>query len=163
MKSAHRIGTNHGGAIIGDEKENRLAALRQRVRSKLVESRIASKKRQRKADNEIVVQVSQSKEGGGLLLLDDEISDGEKEAKNSLYLSYDWCIDGYCFRCINPSRKSIRVTKFVYFQTTDSLDIHGLVLDEEGEAVANVSIELVDPETKSTIKALLLTNLEDML
>ena len=39
------------------------------------------------------------------------------------------------------------------FRTTDSLDIHGLILDEEGEPVANVSIDLVDPESNSAIKS----------
>ena len=38
------------------------------------------------------------------------------------------------------------------FSSTDSLDIHGFVLDQEGEPVANVSIELVDTETNSPIK-----------
>ena len=33
------------------------------------------------------------------------------------------------------------------FKSSDSLDIHGFVLDEDGEPVANVTIELVDPES----------------
>ena len=39
------------------------------------------------------------------------------------------------------------------FKTTESLDIHGFVLDEDGEPVANVSIELVDPESNSALKS----------
>ena len=39
------------------------------------------------------------------------------------------------------------------FKSTDSLDIHGLGLDEDGEPVSNVSIELVDPDSESAIKS----------
>jgi hypothetical protein len=38
------------------------------------------------------------------------------------------------------------------FKSSDSLDIHGFVLDEDGEPVANVTIELVDPESDTAVK-----------
>ena len=153
MKSAHRIGTNHGRCNYRRRKRKSACALRQRVRSKLVESRIASNKRQRKADNEIVVQVSQSKEGGGLLLLDDEISDGERRRKIASTLVMIGALMGIVSGALILQGNPSGLLNSSIFRTTDSLDIHGLVLDEEGEAVANVSIELVDPETKSAIKS----------
>jgi hypothetical protein len=127
--------------------------LRQRIRSKLVDSRIASNKRQRKADNEIVVQVSQSKEGGFLQLQDDEITDGERRRKIASALVMIGALMGIVSGALILQGNPSGLLNSSIFRTTDSLDIHGLILDEEGEPVANVSIELVDPESNSAIKS----------
>ena len=127
--------------------------MRQRIRSKLVDSRIASNKRQRKADNEIVVQVSQSKEGGFLQLQDDEISDGERRRKIASALVMIGALMGIVSGALILQGNPSGLLNSSIFRTTDSLDIHGLILDEEGEPVANVSIELVDPESNSAIKS----------
>ena len=47
------------------------------------------------------------------------------------------------------------------FKSTDALDIHGFVLDEDGEPVANVSIELVDIESNSAGRAVFQMNMDD--
>lgn len=127
--------------------------MRQRIRSKLVDSRIASNKRQRKADNEIVVQVSQSKEGGFLQLQDDEISDGERRRKIASALVMIGALMGIVSGALILQGNPSGLLNSSIFRTTDSLDIHGLILDEEGEPVANVSIDLVDPESNSAIKS----------
>lgn len=127
--------------------------MRQRIRSKLVDSRIASNKRQRKADNEIVVQVSQSKEGGFLQLQDDEITDGERRRKIASALVMIGALMGIVSGALILQGNPSGLLNSSIFRTTDSLDIHGLILDEEGEPVANVSIELVDPESNSAIKS----------
>ena len=127
--------------------------MRQRIRSKLVDSRIASNKRQRKADNEIVVQVSQSKEGGFLQLQDDEISDGERRRKIASALVMIGALMGIVSGALILQGNPSGLLNSSIFSTTDSLDIHGLILDEEGEPVANVSVELVDPESNSAIKS----------
>ena len=64
-----------------DEKKNRLAALRQRVRSKLVDSRIASRKRAQQSEEEIVVQAPQIEEVGFLEIQEEEMSDGERRRR----------------------------------------------------------------------------------
>ena len=127
--------------------------MRQRIRSKLVDSRIASNKRQRKADNEIVVQVSQSKEGEFLQFQDDEISDGERRRKIASALVMIGALMGIVSGALILQGNPSGLLNSSIFRTTDSLDIHGLILDEEGEPVANVSIELVDPESNSAIKS----------
>ena len=72
---------NIRGAIISDDKQNRLAALRQRVRSKLIDSRIASRKREQQAEQEIVVKAPKVEEVGFLELDDQELTEGEKRRR----------------------------------------------------------------------------------
>jgi len=43
------------------------------------------------------------------------------------------------------------------FTDSGTLDIHGMVVDEDGNPMANVTIELIDPETDTVMK----TNLSD--
>ena len=61
--------------------KNRLAALRQRVRSKLIDSRVASRKREQQAEQEIVVKAPKVEEVGFLELDDQELTEGEKRRR----------------------------------------------------------------------------------
>ncbi|MBR69038.1 MAG: hypothetical protein CMA86_05975 [Euryarchaeota archaeon] len=38
------------------------------------------------------------------------------------------------------------------FKSNDSLDLHGMVLDENGDPIINVTIELIDPNTNLKVK-----------
>ena len=55
--------------------------MRQRVRSKLIDSRMASRKRELQAEVEIVVQAPQLEEVGFLELNEQELTDGERRRR----------------------------------------------------------------------------------
>ncbi len=138
---------------ISDEKKNRLAALRQRVRSKLVDSRIASRKREQQSEEEIVVQAPQIEEVGFLEIQEEEMSDGERRRRIASALVMIGALMGLLSGTLVLQGNPAGLLNSSIFKSTDSLDIHGLVLDEDGEPVANVSIELVDPVSESAIKS----------
>ena len=142
-----------GGVNISDDKDNRLAALRQRVQSKLVNSRIASKRRERKAEQEIVVQVPQ-KEESEFLDLDDYLpSDGDRRRKIAAALVMIGAIMGILSGTLILQGNPSGLLNSSIFNTNDALDLHGMVLDQDGNPVELVSIELVDGDTGSTIKS----------
>ena len=60
--------------------------------------------------------------------------------------------DGSCFRSTNSPRKSIWSAQLFYFQD-NRITRHTWICFEDGEPVANVSIELVDPESNSALKS----------
>ena len=127
--------------------------MRQRVRSKLVDSRIASRKREQQAEEEIVVQAPQVEEVGFLEFQEDEFSDGERRRRIASALVMIGALMGILSGTLILQGNPSGLLNSSFFSSTDSLDIHGLVLDEEGSPVVNVSIELVDPDSESTIKS----------
>ena len=127
--------------------------MRKRVRSKLLDSRIASRKRQKQSESEIVVQVSQAEEVPILDLQNDELSDGEGRRRIASLLVMVGALMGILSGTLILQGNPSGLLNSSIFKSTDSLDLHGFVLDEEGEAIANVSIELVDLETGSAIKS----------
>lgn len=127
--------------------------MRKRVRSKLLDSRIASRKRQKQSESEIVVQVSQAEEVPILDLQNDELSDGERRRRIASLLVMVGALMGILSGTLILQGNPSGLLNSSIFKSTDSLDLHGFVLDEEGEAIANVSIELVDLETGSAIKS----------
>ena len=127
--------------------------MRQRVRSKLVNSRIASRKRKKQADEEIVVKVSTTEEDNFLDFKEDILSDGERRRRIASALVMIGALMGVLSGTLILQGNPSGLLNSSIFKSTDSLDIHGFVLDEDGEPVANVSIELVDTETNSPIKS----------
>ena len=127
--------------------------MRQRVRTKLLDSRIASNKRQRKADNELVVQVPQANDTGFIDLEDDVLSEGERRRRIASALVMIGALMGVVSGALILQGNPSGLLNSSIFNSADSLDIHGFVLDEEGEPVANVSINLVDIDSNSTKKS----------
>ena len=142
---------NIRGANISDDKQNRLAALRQRVRSKLIDSRIASRKREQQAEQEIVVKAPKVEEVGFLELDDQELTEGEKRRRLASALVMIGVLMGVLSGTLILQGNPSGLLNSSIFKSTDSLDIHGFVLDEGGYPVANVTIELVDLES-GTVK-----------
>ncbi len=127
--------------------------MRQRVRTKLLDSRIASNKRQRKADNELVVQVPQANDSDFIDLEDDFLSEGERRRRIASALVMIGALMGVLSGTLILQGNPSGLLNSSIFNSADSLDIHGFVLDEEGEPVANVSINLVDIDSNSTKKS----------
>lgn len=127
--------------------------MRQRVRSKLLDSRIASNKRQRKANDEIVVKVQRSEESEYIDFDSDLLSEGERRRRIASALVMIGALMGVISGALILQGNPSGLLNSSIFKSTDALDIHGFVLDEDGEPVANVSIELVDPESNSAVKS----------
>ena len=126
--------------------------MRQRVRSKLLDSRIASNKRQRKANEEIVVQIQKSDETGIVDFESDVLSEGERRRRIASALVMIGALMGVVSGALILQGNPSGLLNSSIFKSSDSLDIHGFVLDEDGEPVANVTIELVDPESDTAVK-----------
>jgi hypothetical protein len=127
--------------------------LRQRVRSKLIDSRIASRKRERQAEEEIVVQAPQIEEVGFLQVSEEELTDGEKRRRLASALVMIGALMGVLSGTLILQGNPSGLLNSSIFKSTDSLDIHGFVLDEAGYPVANVSIELVDLDSGREINS----------
>ena len=126
--------------------------MRQRVRSKLVDSRIASRKRERVAKEEIVVQVSKNEEEEIFDLSDFGLSDGERRRRIASALIMIGALMGILSGTLILQGNPSGLLNSSIFKSTESLDIHGFVLDEDGNPVENVSIELIDIDTNSPVK-----------
>ena len=127
--------------------------MRQRVRSKLIDSRIASRKRERQAEEEIVVQAPQIEEVGFLQVSEEELTDGEKRRRLASALVMIGALMGVLSGTLILQGNPSGLLNSSIFKSTDSLDIHGFVLDEAGYPVANVSIELVDLDSGREINS----------
>jgi hypothetical protein len=131
---------------------NRLAALRQRVQSKLIKSRIDTRRREKKADDEIVVQAPAKEEIGFLELDDGTLSDGDRRRKIASALVMIGALMGILSGTLILQGNPSGLLNSSIFKSNDALNIHGEVLDQEGYPVEGVNIELVDPESGSVIK-----------
>ncbi|MDP6864801.1 MAG: carboxypeptidase-like regulatory domain-containing protein [Candidatus Poseidoniaceae archaeon] len=128
---------------MAEERENRLAALRRRVQEKVTGSRIESRRREKDAEDELVVQVAVQNDE--IDLEDGVLSQGERRRSLAstmvLIGSLMGILSGILILQGNPSD----LLESNLFDTTDALDIHGMVLDSEGDPIGNVTIELIDP------------------
>jgi hypothetical protein len=131
---------------------NRLAALRQRVQSKLIKSRIDTRRREKKADDEIVVQAPAKEETSFLELDDGTLSDGDRRRKIASALVMIGALMGILSGTLILQGNPSGLLNSSIFKSNDALNIHGEVLDQEGYPVEGVNIELVDPESGSVIK-----------
>jgi len=141
---------------MSEEKQDKLAKLRRRVQEKLVGSRVQSRRREKQAEEEIVVQVT--KEETPIVDLETVVlDDGERKRSlaSTLVLigSLLGLLSGVLILQGNPSD----LLNSSLFNDSGTLDIHGLVVDEDGNPMANVTIELIDSETDNVLK----TNLSD--
>ena len=123
------------------------------MQSKLVNSRIATRRRERKAEQEIVVQVPQ-KEESELLDLEGYLpSDGDRRRKIAAALVMIGALMGILSGTLILQGNPSGLLNSSIFKSNDALDLHGMVIDQDGDPVELVSIELVDAETGSTIKS----------
>ena len=113
---------------------------------------MASRKRAQQAEVEIVVQAPQLEEVGFLELNEQELTDGERRRRIASALVMIGAMMGILSGTLILQGNPSGLLNSSIFQSTDSLDIHGFVLDEAGDPVANVSIELVDIDSGSAIK-----------
>ena len=113
---------------------------------------MASRKREQQAEVEIVVQAPQLEEVGFLELNEQELTDGERRRRIASALVMIGALMGILSGILILQGNPSGLLNSSIFQSTDSLDIHGFVLDEAGDPVANVSIELVDIDSGSAIK-----------
>ena len=139
-----------GGDIIVEEEKKRLASLRQRVQSKLIESRMKSKRMEKKASEELVIKVQTDNEEDPIFENEDFEGDTSLSLASTLVLigSIMGIISGVLILQGNPSE----LLDSSLFKDNDSLDIHGLVLDSEGDSMENVTIKLVDIDTGKSFK-----------
>ncbi len=132
-----------------DDKSNKLAALRERVRAKVAESRLKSMRREK-----TVEATSEN---------DDDVIEIVVEPRKLLHTNLDFEVDEtYHLRRIastliligsilgmvtgglilqgNPSD----LLTSPLFSNSESVDVHGLIIDESGDIVINATVELVD-------------------
>lgn len=121
------------------------------MQSKLVNSRIATRRREKKAKAEIVVQVK-TEESDSFDSIEDLPLDGDSRRKIAAALvmigSLMGILSGTLILQGNPSG----LLNSSIFNDNDAFNLHGLVIDQEGNPVEGVSIELVDPDSGSAIK-----------
>ena len=135
---------------MADEDKKQLASLRQRIQARLVESRVKSKRRERKSKDEIVVQVSTNTQQ----LEDDfeETLEGDRNIKLASTLVMIGAIMGIISGVLILQGNPSGLLNSSLFKSNDSLDLHGMVLDENGDPIINVTIELIDPNTNLKVK-----------
>ena len=108
------------------------------MQSKLVKSRIATRRREKKAEEEIVVQVNPPEE---LPFLDEEIiSDGDRRRRIASALVMIGALMGVLSGTLILQGNPSGLLNSSLFKSNDALDIHGSVLDEDGYAVEGVTI-----------------------
>lgn len=135
-----------------DEKTNRLAALRERVRDKVFQSRIATKRRQRAAEDEIVV-VAPKKENEYIELEMEEMSDGERRRKLASALVMIGALMGMISGTLILQGNPSDLLNSTLLKENEILDVRGLILDGDGYPVEGVDIELIDLESGITIQS----------
>ena len=89
--------------------------MRQRVRSKLIDSRMASRKREQQAEVEIVVQAPQLEEAGFLELNEQELTDGERRRRIASALVMIGAMMGILSGTLILQGNPSEVTKFINF------------------------------------------------
>lgn len=158
MKSAHILGSLTRGSLMSDEKVDKLAKLRRRVQEKLVGSRIESRRREKKAEEEIVVQVISDETPVTDIEIETVVlNDGERKRNLASTLVLIGSLMGILSGVLILQGNPADLLNSTLFTDSGTLDIHGMVVDEDGNPMANVTIELIDPETDTVLK----TNLSD--
>ena len=139
---------------MSDEKSDKLAKLRSRVQEKLVGSRLKSRRLKKETEEEIVIKVEKTEEPEikeRPLILDE--AENRRSLASTLVLigSIMGIVSGVLILQGNPSD----LLTSNLFSDTEALDIHGSILDEDGNVVQDVTIELIDPDTEVVIKTTL--------
>jgi hypothetical protein len=140
-----------------DDKSNKLAALRERVRAKVADSRLKSMRREKALEEE--------NDG------DDDVIEIMVEPRKLLHTNLDFEVDEtYHLRKIastliligsilgmvtgglilqgNPSD----LLTSPLFSNSESVDVHGFIIDESGEFVINATIQLIELSDDAVIQ-----------
>jgi len=139
---------------MSDEKSDKLAKLRNRVQEKLVGSRLKSRRLKKDTEEDIVIKVEKTEEPEikELPLILDEAENRRSLASTLVLIgSIMGIVSGVLILQGNPSD----LLTSNLFSDTEALDIHGSILDREGNVVQDVTIELIDPDTEVVIKTTL--------
>ena len=123
------------------------------MQSKLIKSRIATRRREKKADGEIVVQAPQKDEVSFLEIDDGYISDGDRRRKIASAFVMIGALMGILSGTLILQGNPSGLLNSSIFESNEALRIHGGVIDQDGYAVEGVNIELVDPDSGSVIKS----------
>ena len=134
------------------DKESRLAALRSRVQSKLITSRVESRRRKKQTEDEIVVKSpTVSKESEVLEFEAEELTDGERRRRLAATLVMIGALMGMLSGTLILQGNPSELLESTLFSTNDAIDVHGFLLDQDGDPVEGVAAQLIDPETGSVI------------
>ncbi len=139
---------------MSDEKSDKLAKLRNRVQEKLVGSRLKSRRLKKDTEEDIVIKVEKTEEPEikELPLILDEAENRRSLASTLVLIgSIMGIVSGVLILQGNPSD----LLTSNLFSDTEALDIHGSILDINGNVVQDVTIELIDPDTEVVIKTTL--------
>ena len=131
-----------------DDKSNKLAALRERVRTKVAESRLKSMRREKAveatSDDDDVIEIVVEPRKLLHTNLDFEVDETYhvRRIASTLILigSILGMITGGLILQGNPSD----LLTSPLFSNSESVDVHGFIIDESGDIVINATIELVD-------------------
>ena len=123
------------------------------MQSKLIKSRIDTRRREKKAVDEIVVQAPAQEEISFLELEDETLSDGDRRRKIASALVMIGALMGILSGTLILQGNPSGLLNSSIFKSNDALNIHGEILDQDGYPVEGVNIELVDPESESVIKS----------
>jgi hypothetical protein len=132
-----------------DDKSNKLAALRERVRAKVADSRLKSMRREKASeasndgdDDAIEIMVEPRK-----LLhsnLDFEVDETYHLRKIASTLILIGSILGMVTGGLILQGNPADLLTSPLFSNSESVDVHGLIIDESGEIVINATIQLID-------------------
>ena len=139
---------------MSDEKSDKLAKLRNRVQEKLVGSRLKSRRLKKDTEEDIVIKVEKTEEPEikEIPLILDEAENRRSLASTLVLIgSIMGIVSGVLILQGNPSD----LLTSNLFSDTEALDIHGSILDGDGNVVQDVTIELIDPDTEVVIKTTL--------
>jgi hypothetical protein len=123
------------------------------VQSKLIKSRIATRRREKKAEEEIVVQAPLKDEPEYLEFEDEFISDGDRRRKIAAALVMIGALMGILSGTLILQGNPSGLLDSSIFKSNDAFNLHGSVLDAGGDPVEGVNIELFDPDSSSAIQS----------
>ena len=124
---------------MSDEKSDKLAKLRNRVQEKLVGSRLKSRRLKKDTEEDIVIKVEKTEEPEikELPLILDEAENRRSLASTLVLIgSIMGIVSGVLILQGNPSD----LLTSNLFSDTEALDIHGSILDIEGNVVQDLSL-----------------------
>ena len=127
--------------------------MRQRVQSKLIKSRIATRRREKKAEEEIVVQAPLQDEPEYLEFEDEFISDGDRRRRIAAALVMIGALMGILSGTLILQGNPSGLLDSSIFKSNDAFNLHGSVFDAGGDPVEGANIELFDPDSSSAIQS----------
>ncbi len=140
-----------------NDRSNKLAALRERVRAKVAESRLKSRRREKaqeetsNVDDDVIEIIVEPRK----LLhtnLEFEFDDTYRIRKIASALILIGSILGMVTGGLILQGNPADLLTSPLFSNSDSVDVHGMVIDESGEIVINATIELIDVKDNIVIQ-----------